>query len=196
MNTSIHQGLKNFLRQYHGFSDDELENITKHFKSHELKKGEFLLEKGQICTNIYFVSKGCVRLYYLNEGVETCVWFSFENNSAIELYSYLSQTPSDYYLECIEGGTVWEISKADINKLCIEHNSLHTFFRNFWEDVIVNLLKRLASLQRDSAEQRYLDLLNDPSYLQRIPQKYLASYIGITPTSLSRIRRNITSKLS
>ena len=68
---------------------------------------------------------------------------------------------------------------------------MERIMRNFWEDVILNLLKRFTALQKDTAEKRYLDLLKDPKYMQRIPQKYLASYIGVTPTSLSRIRRQL-----
>jgi hypothetical protein len=68
---------------------------------------------------------------------------------------------------------------------------MQEMMRNFWEDAIILLLDRFTALQRDSAEQRYLDLLARPEYLQRIPQKYLASFIGVTPTSLSRIRKNI-----
>ena len=63
--------------------------------------------------------------------------------------------------------------------------------RNFWEDVILNLINRFTALQKDSAEKRYLDLLNKPAYLETIRQKYLASFIGVTPTSLSRIRKQI-----
>jgi hypothetical protein len=63
--------------------------------------------------------------------------------------------------------------------------------RNFWEDAVLNLIDRFTALQRDSAEERYLQLLSKPPYLQKIPQKYLASFIGVTPTSLSRIRKNI-----
>lgn len=68
---------------------------------------------------------------------------------------------------------------------------MQELMRKFWEDVILNLLQRFTALQRDSAEQRYLDLLNKPELLQSIPQKYLASFIGVTPTSLSRIKKNI-----
>ena len=68
---------------------------------------------------------------------------------------------------------------------------METIMRSFWEDVILNLLQRFTALQKDTAETRYLNLAGQPKYLQRIPQKYLASYIGVTPTSLSRIRRNI-----
>ncbi|MEZ4829052.1 MAG: hypothetical protein R3C61_22615 [Bacteroidia bacterium] len=75
--------------------------------------------------------------------------------------------------------------------LCDQMPVLEKTMRRFWEDVIQNLLTRFTALQKDSAEKRYLSLMNQPGYLQRIPQKYLASYIGVTPTSLSRIRRNI-----
>ena len=68
---------------------------------------------------------------------------------------------------------------------------MQEMMRNFWEDVILNLIDRFTALQKDSAEKRYRDLLNKPAYLETIPQKYLASFIGVTPTSLSRIRKQI-----
>ena len=82
--------------------------------------------------------------------------------------------------------------KIELNKLYQTHPKMQEMMRKFWEDVILHLLERFTALQRDSAEKRYLDLLNKPELLQTIPQKYLASFIGVTPTSLSRIKKNIT----
>ena len=81
--------------------------------------------------------------------------------------------------------------KSALNKLYESHPLMQEMMRKFWEDVILHLLSRFTSLQRDTAEQRYLELLNKPELLQSIPQKYLASFIGVTPTSLSRIKKNI-----
>ena len=183
--------LKNFFEQYGKLPNEGMEELISKFKQKTLKKGELLLLQGQVCKKIYFVTKGCLRLYYIANDVEITVWFSFENNSAIELSSFLSGEPSDYFIEAIEESEILSLHKSELTSLYKKHPEMEKIIRAFWEDVILNLLKRFTALQKDSAEKRYLDLMNQPNYLQRVPQKYLASYIGVTPTSLSRIRRNI-----
>ena len=183
--------LKIFFEQYGQLSTEGIEELTAKFKPKKVKKGELLLIQGQVCNKVYFIKKGCLRLYYIANDVEITVWFSFENNSAIELSSFLSGKPSDYFLEAIEDSEIGSLHKSALTNLYERHPELERIVRVFWEDVILHLLKRLTALQKDSAEKRYLDLMNQPIYLQRIPQKYLASYIGVTPTSLSRIRKNI-----
>jgi CRP-like cAMP-binding protein len=184
--------LKSFLSQYANFSEDELEDIVKKFKLKEVKKNNHLLKPGDVCKDIVFVQKGCLRLYYVKEDIEVSVWFSFEHSSAIEIYSFISQQPSNYYLQAIEDSEVFYLSKAELINLYDTQPKMQTMMRNFWEDVILNLLTRFTALQTDSAEKRYLDLLRRPKYLEKIPQKYLASFIGVTPTSLSRIRKQLS----
>lgn len=187
----MNKALNNFFNQYGKLSDKALEALIYKFKTKKLKKGGFLLMQGQVCNKIYCVTKGCLRLYYIANDIEKTVWFSFENNSAIELYSFLSGMPSEYFLEAIEDCEILSLHQSQLEKLYVQYPELEGVIRKFWEDVILNLLKRFTALQKDTAEKRYLDLMNEPIYLQRIPQKYLASYIGVTPTSLSRIRRNL-----
>lgn len=183
--------LKKFIQQYGYISTQDMDEIVNEFTFKKVRKEESLLKQGQICKELFFVKKGCLRLYYIANGVEITVWFSFENNSAIELSSFLSEAPSEYFLQAIEDSEILILSKSKLLELYKTHSIMEQVVRTFWEDVILNLLKRFTALQKDSAEKRYLDLLSKPAYLQRIPQKYLASYIGITPTSLSRIRKNI-----
>ncbi|HQU71958.1 MAG TPA: Crp/Fnr family transcriptional regulator [Calditrichia bacterium] len=183
--------LKRFFEQYGDLSETEMASLAGSFKPKKATKGELLLMHGQICDRLYFVDSGCLRLYYIADGVEITVWFSFENNSAIELSSFLSGEPSAYFLEAIEDSDLFWLSKSALEDLYQQLPGLQRIMRIFWEDVILNLLRRFTALQKDSAAKRYLDLMKQPFYLQRIPQKYLASYIGITPTSLSRIRREI-----
>src|SRR5687768_16887775 len=187
MNTN----LKTFITKYVALSDVELEEITNKFKSKVVKKNDYLLKQGGICKDLVFVEKGCLRLYYLKDDIEISVWFAFEQSSAIEIYSFISENPSDYFLQAIEDSEVLFLPKAELNKLYQYQPKMQEMMRNFWEDVILNLINRFTSLQKDSAEKRYLDLLNKPAYLETIPQKYLASFIGVTPTSLSRIRKQI-----
>lgn len=183
--------LEKFISKYVKLSDDELEDIAIRFKSKEVKKNNYLLRQGDICKDLVFVQKGCLRLYYLKDDIEVSVWFAFQQSSAIEIYSFISENPSNYFLQAIEDSEVLYLPKAELNKLYQYQPKMQEMMRNFWEDVILNLINRFASLQKDSAEKRYLDLLNKPAYMETIPQKYLASFIGVTPTSLSRIRKQI-----
>lgn len=186
--------LKKFITQYVDLSATELEDITNKFKSKRIKKSNYLFRQGDICKDLVFVKKGCLRLLYLKDGIEISVWFAFEQSSAIEIYSFISENPSNYFLQAIEDSEVLYLPKTALNKLYESQPKMQEMMRNFWEDVILNLISRFTSLQKDSAEKRYLDLLDKPEYLETIPQKYLASFIGVTPTSLSRIRKEITKK--
>jgi CRP-like cAMP-binding protein len=183
--------LRTFISKYVVLRDDELHDITSRFKSKTVKKNDYLLTKGETCKDIIVVNKGCLRLFYLKDDIEISVWFAFEQSSAIEIYSFISETPSNYFLQAVEDSEVLYLSKTELNKLYQLQPRMQEMMRNFWEDVILNLINRFTALQTDSAEKRYLDLLNKPAYLKTIPQKYLASFIGVTPTSLSRIRKQI-----
>ena len=183
--------LKKFISKYVTLSDGELENITNKFKSKTVKKANYLLRQGDTCKDLVFVQKGCLRLYYLKDDIEVSVWFAFEHSSAIEIYSFISDSPSNYFLQAIEDSEVLYLSKTELNKLYLHQPKMQEMMRCFWEDVILNLINRFTALQKDSAKKRYLDLLTTPAYLEAIPQKYLASFIGVTPTSLSRIRKQI-----
>lgn len=183
--------IPDFLSKYARFSEAETEEITSQFKSQTIKKNTFLLRQGETCKDIVLVRKGCLRLYYLKDDVEISVWFAFEGSSAIEMYSFISENPSGYFIQAIEDSEILYLSKRRLNKLYKTIPKTHELMKNFWEDVILHLIQRFTSLQKDTAEERYLELLNKPTYMATIPQKYLASFIGITPTSLSRIRRKI-----
>lgn len=185
--------LKDFFYNYADFSEQELALIAKHFKSKYVKKGDYILKEGEICKDIIILKKGCLRLYYLNEGVEVSVWFAFEKSSAIEIYSFISGKPTGYFIQSIEDSEIIYLPKTALNKLLKQLPKLETLMRKFWEDVILNLLTRFTALQKDSAKKRYLDLMKQPEYLAKIPQKYLASFIGVTPSTLSRIRRKMAN---
>src|SRR5215212_10615815 len=187
MNTN----LKNFILKYVTLSDIELEDITVKFKTKVVKKNSYLLRQGDTCKDLVFVQKGCLRLYYVKDDIEVSVWFAFQESSAIEIYSFISESPSDYFLQAIEDSEVLYIPKTELKKLYQYQPKMQEMMRRFWEAVLLDLINRFTALQKDSAEKRYLDLLNKQTYLETIPQKYLASFIGVTPTSLSRIRKQI-----
>ncbi len=190
----MNRSLDKFITSYVDLSESELEDITSKFRSKSVKRSEYLLRQGEICRDLVFVLSGSLRLYYLRNDVEISVWFAFQGSSAIEIHSFISGLASDYFLQAIEDTEVLILSKAKLNKLYRDQPRTHEFMRKYWEDVVFNILNRFTALQNDSAQQRYLDLLNKTDLLERIPQKYLASFLGITPTSLSRIRKQVAKK--
>lgn len=183
--------LKEFIGNYVHLTRVELADIAGRFAQQTIKKNEYLLREGQVCRDIIFVQEGCLRLFYIANGMETSVWFSFKNSSAIEISSFISGQPTSYFIQAIEDSEILVLPKAELNKLYLVYPKMQEMMKNFLEDVVLHLINRFTSLQRDTAENRYLQLLGKPTYLQKIPQKYLASFIGVTPTSLSRIRRRI-----
>lgn len=184
--------LKAFIAQYVDLPDADLADIANRFQRKSIPKNAYAFRQGDICKDLLFVEKGCLRLFYLKDAVEVSVWFAFPGSSAVELYSFISGNPSDYFLQAIEDSKVRSLPKPALNELYEAQPKMQEMMRNFWEDVILHLIDRFTALQKDSAEKRYLDLLNKPDYLARIPQKHLASFIGVTPTSLSRIRRQLS----
>ncbi len=183
--------LQSFFNNYASFSNEEFAAIEKQFITVKVKKHAFLLEQGQICQNLIYVKSGCLRLYYIANEVEISVWFAFPNSSAIEIHSFISQQPSNYFLQAIEDSEILYLPYQTLQDLYKTMPKMQEMMRRYWEDVVITLLERFTNLQKDDAEKRYRDLLNKPDYLQTIPQKYLASFIGVTPTSLSRIRKVI-----
>ena len=183
--------LKKFIGKYIHLDSAEMDSIVNKFKRKTIKRNDYLLREGHICKDIIFVQEGCLRLYYISNDIETSVWFSFKHSSAIEISSFISEEPTSYFLQAIEDSEILFLPKVELNKLYHTYPKMQEMMKNFLEDVVLNLINRFTSLQRDTAEKRYLDLLSKPAYLQNIPQKYLASFIGVTPTSLSRIRRKI-----
>jgi len=187
--------LEQFLNNYTSLPADTLAEIAGKFKSRSIRKNEYLLREGETCKDLVFVQTGCLRLYYIRDDIEISVWFAFPQSSAIEIYSFISEKPSEYFLQAIEDSEILYLPKSALNKLYQQNPKMQEMMRNFWEDVILNLIERFTALQKDSAEKRYRDLLNKPGYFQTIPQKYLASFIGVTPTSLSRIRKKVIRPL-
>ena len=183
--------LKKFLSQYLSLSTDEMNDLTGRFKERVVTKNNYVLRRGEVCKDLVVVKKGCLRLFYTNDDIEVSVWFAFAGSSAIEMSSFISEEPSNYFLQAIEDSEVYYLPKSEIEKMYETHPKMYVLVKNFYEDVILHLLERFTALQTDSAEKRYLDLLLKPEYMAAIPQKYLASFIGVTPTSLSRIRKQI-----
>jgi CRP-like cAMP-binding protein len=147
---------------------------------------------GQSCKTIYFIKKGAIRIYYLKDGMDITESFQFENTIVARVESLFSGKPSSKAIQALEAATLLLIPTDKLTLLYAEFHSIERLFRKIFEESHMQSIHRLEGIQFHTAEERYHNLLKEkPQILQRIPLKYIASYLGITPVSLSRIRANI-----
>jgi CRP-like cAMP-binding protein len=159
------------------------------------KKGDFLLKEGRLSVDTYFIMEGCVREYILLEGEEKTTNFYTEEQWIISLNNFNSQLPSETNLICVEDTTVSVGNEEQAQKMFKTFPRFETIARAIMETDFTEQKKQLTSYLTDSPEQRYLKLLKSrPDIFQRVPQYHIASYIGVKPESLSRIRKLILQK--
>lgn len=187
--------LVNKIRGYVPLSFEDEIVIRTLFRKKELKKGEHLLEAGNVCRYIIFIETGLIRYYMNNDGVEHTSYFNKENEFACDYMSFLTQIPSYVNIQALEDSTVWIINHAGIQQFYKEVSTGERFGRLAIEQVFVSVISQIGSLYTDPPEVRYYKFLsNYPDVGQRIPQYYVASYVGVKPQSLSRIRKRIAGK--
>ncbi|MGI4821326.1 MAG: Crp/Fnr family transcriptional regulator [Janthinobacterium lividum] len=148
-----------------------------------------LLQPGQVAHQLYFVEQGLVRGYTLHAGQEISSWFMREGDFVISIVSFFTRQPSTEYLELLEPGVVYSISYAQLNELYRTFPEFNYVGRVLTERYYVQSEQRAYQLRTLSARERYAHLVRDsPNLTQRVPLKYLASHLGITPETLSRLR--------
>ena len=182
-----------------------LKNISKHIKltdkeiafftsvviSKKLRKRQYLLQAGDICRYEHFVTKGLLRAYNIDpDGNERIVMFAPEDWWISDLYSLLTETPSTLHIEALEDSEILCIEKPNLEKLYIGIPKFERFMRISFQNAFVSQQQRILSSISQSAEDRYASFISKyPALTQRIPQIQVASYLGITPETLSRIRK-------
>jgi len=158
-------------------------------------KGEYLLRQNQKCNSIDFILKGCFRQFSLQNGEEINFLFYFEKEFIIDHNSYLSDTPTIYNIQAIEDSTTLNISKKVLNELSVHDESWLKLYSKINEIAIVRLYKRNEVLLTQTPEQRYLKLLEvHPHIMERVSLARIATFLGITVPSLSRIRKRIAEQ--
>lgn len=157
-----------------------------------------LLEEGKVSKQYIFIEQGCIRTYINNNGVDKTVQFFFEHQGLTSFESFLKNTPSLYTIETIEPSVLYLLPKADVNRFMEELNGEPHFFKIILEMLSerqLHYMKESLSFIRDTAEQRYENLLRErPHIIQRVPQHYIASYLGISRVHLSRIKNALARK--
>lgn len=180
-----------YFNKWSEISEEDEAIILSAFEPVTIKKKKDLLVSGQVCNYLYFITRGCLRSFYIDsKGVEHIYQIRMDNNWISDLESFFSQRPSKYNIEALEDSDLLKISHERMEQLLIEIPRLERYFRILFQKAYINALNRLNSTMWETAMDRYNEMLKEhPEIFQRVPLVYIASYLGITPESLSRIRK-------
>jgi CRP-like cAMP-binding protein len=192
MINSLLENIQNLIT----LSQAEKDIVTSLFKEKKYKKGDYFLADGQVCKQVGFVTKGLMRYYINHDGEEKTYAFSQENQYVCNYESFLPQSPSSKIIQALEDSDVLVISYNDLQKLYANVREGERFGRIAIEAVFLQILKDINSFYTETPEVRYERFLKNHANLQqRISQYYIASFIGVKPQSLSRIRKRISNQI-
>lgn len=191
----MQEKLINYFQRIMPLTREEVEGIVETMTIKQYKKGTVLLKEGQVSTEVYFVLEGCVRQFYLVDGEEKTNNFFTEEQWVISMQSFGNQKPSQHYLDCCLDCSLVVGNREKEENLYKRFPKLETVSRKVMEKVFAEQQEIMSTYTTDTAEQRYLKLLKSrPDLFQKIPQYQIASYIGVKPESLSRIRKRLFQK--
>jgi len=174
---------------YAPLSEECRQELVSYSKLRTFKKGEIVAKEGQVSKKAYLIVEGCARAYYIKDGKDISDWFTFENQFMAPIVSFFSEKPSPHYVEFVEDSTVLEFSKEIMDTLTDKHHDFERFISRVVTETMLGLCERLYTVQFNKAEERYKHLLSIyPQITNRIPLTHIASYLGITLETLSRIR--------
>lgn len=178
------------IKQLISITNDEALLLSQLFIEKQLKKGEHFLNEGQVCRSLAMISAGLVRYYINEDGKEGTYYFSKEGEFVCDYESFLRQVPSSKNIQALEDTSLYIISYNGLQQVYRDLEEGERLGRIGIEQVFVSVLQQLTSFYKDAPELRYQRFLETFSGIsQRIPQYYIASYVGIKPQSLSRIRK-------
>ena len=188
-----------FFKNFHKkvpLTSQEQETIKNFLIPKKLRKKQYLLQEGDICRTSAFVEKGALRAYSVGEnGVESIIQFALEGWTISDLYSFLTEEPATYNIDALEDSELVLLSKSAHEELLNTMPKYETYTRLQITGAYLAMQKRLTSIMSLSLEERYNNLIAMyPDIVQRVPQHMIASYMGITPETLSRVRKKIASQ--
>jgi len=178
-----------YLSSLHPLSKEAQEQLIDWCSIKTFRKNEEIQTIGATCKTIYFILSGIWRIYYLKDGVEVTEYFAFPNDLIVRAESLFTQTPSRKAIQALEDSQVVAIPADPLFQLFDSHRDLERLFRILVQQSYVDTLHRLENIHFLTAEERYIKLMEEkPELIQHIPLKHIASFLGITQVSLSRIR--------
>ncbi len=181
--------IKKISDSYAPLPEECLSSIILNVKVLNKSKGSILVREGQYSDKIYYMVNGCARAYYLNDGRDISDWFAFENNFISSIVSFFTGKPSPHYIEVLENSTLLEFSKEQVESLSQSYHEFEHLFRIVLTETTLHQRARIGAILFQKADKRYENLLElYPDILLRIPLTHIASYLGMTLETLSRIR--------
>lgn len=176
-------------------TEEEFEVCKPLFTTRKVRKKQFMLQEGDVCRYQLFVNKGLLRSYTIDEkGAEHILQFALEGWWTADLYSFFTEEPSLFNIEALEDSELLLISRPSWEMLLEKHPVLERYFRILIQNSLIATQRRLMESLSETAEKKYLKFIKlYPESIQRVPQHMIASYLGITRETLSRLRRDIAS---
>ncbi len=180
------------LNSYVSLSEEELSFTTQFYHPKTYKKGELIIKPGSYVKHWYFVESGCCCFYTVKDGNEKVIEFFTEGDFFTDIYAYLQEVPSNAYVKATETSRIYSASKTDVQKSFDYSHRIERIGRLTMQETVLETFRRVAHLNNLSNEEHYLRLLEKrPSLFQRVPQYLIASYLGLTPVGLSKIRKRL-----
>jgi CRP-like cAMP-binding protein len=191
---NMKENLRNMLKSVNILTDSEITNGLRYFEAKSFEKGDFLIEAGKICDWLGFVNTGVLRNFYISSKDEEVTYcLTFPNKVISAFSSFMTQKETFENIHALTNVELLVMHQNQYYELMNSSENWLKFSRFVAEQSYIEMEKRLLALQMESAKKRYEDLLKfNPDYLQKVPLKYLASFLGITQRHLSRIRREIS----
>lgn len=184
--------LSKFYAQFISLSKEKWQTLLNAHSIEHFKKGKIVSRPGEFVQEVHFIISGGIRMYYLKNGRQYTCAFCFEGNYMGDYKSLLTSQPSRLYVEAIEETMVYSLSRKNMEKLYQQSPEFVQFGKRFTEFLFTEITTRNESFLFETPEERYIQIMNNhPQLSQRIPQYILASYIGVTPETISRIRKRI-----
>jgi CRP-like cAMP-binding protein len=154
-----------------------------------LNKNEYLVKEGNVCRHLYFLQHGALRGFYNLDGKEITHWFAFEQDFVTSFHSFITRQPAIENIQLLEGSVLWSITKEKLTRLLNEYHEIERLLRIAYEKYYIRLEERYVNAQFKTATERYQKLLiQSPHIIERVPLGAIASYLGISQETLSRIR--------
>ena len=175
------------------FSEEDLQKCKNYFVPKKIRKRQYVLQEGDVCTKVVFIERGSLYSYTIDDkGTQHVIQFGFEGWWIGDLYSFLTSEPSKMNIEALEDSDVLTIDRQDNLKLLSEVPKYETYFRILYQDAYVALQRRVSSTIGLTAEEKYQRLINQyHAFINRVPLHLIASYLGVSPETLSRIRKQM-----